>query len=190
MHEHIYQTSDYVFASWFAVLIFVMGLLFGLLAMSTAYENGRKSLNNTVVVVNLVVGVVCGVVLYHMFDNGPFAMWPAGFWLGFLFCSSCIALTASREIEKELALGKEISAQASRLQELLDNDRDGVISTKDIDAAGETAVRHGIRQELVNHMRSKMSSIGHEVGSSVYVASLIDLTSLETRLRDKYKAWL
>ena len=189
MYQHIYSSDDYFFASFFTLILFMVGLLFGMISM-TAYESGRKRLINTVIVANLVVGVICGVVLYHLFDNGPFAMLPAGYWLGFLGCSSAIALTASREIEKELALGKEISAQASRLQELLDNDQDGVISTKDIDAAGETALRHGISQAVVKHMRGNMSSIGHEVGSSVYVASLIDLTSLETRLLDKYKAWL
>ena len=189
MYQHTYQSIDYAFASFCAMILFMVGLLFGMIAM-TAYESGRKTLITTVIVANLVVGVICSVILYHLFDNGPFVIWPAAYWLGFLICSVAIALTAAREIEKELALGKEISAQASRLQELLDNDRDGVISTKDIDAAGETAVRHGIRQAVVKHMRGNMSSIGHEVGSSVYVASLIDLTSLETRLLDKYKAWL
>ena len=189
MYQHTYQSIDYAFASLFAMILFMVGLLFGMIAM-TAYESGRKPLITTVIVANLVVGVICSVILYHLFDNGPFVIWPAAYWLGFLICSVSIALTAAREIEKELALGKEISAQASRLQELLDNDRDGVISTKDIDAVGETVVRHGIRQAVVKHMRGNMSSIGHEVGSSVYVASLIDLTSLETRLLDKYKAWL
>lgn len=189
MYGYEYSTTDWVFVSLFSLIAFALGLLFGMLVM-TAYEGGKRSVVGAYITVVAFFSVVLLSIAWGLWDNGPFLMMPLGALLGVLITATSCLLSASKDVQEELALAGEISADADRLFALLDNDKDGVISRRDIDAAGPLAERQGVSVRILRHMSASMSSIGHEVESGVYVASLIDLSSLEARRRDRFKAWL
>ncbi|MBX9938766.1 MAG: hypothetical protein K2Y32_05905 [Candidatus Obscuribacterales bacterium] len=186
---HEYSTADWVFVSLFSLIAFALGLLFGML-VTAAYEGGKRSVIGAYITVVTFFSAVLISIAWGLWDDGPFLLMPLGALLGVLITATVCLVSAGKEVQEELALAGEISADADRLFALLDNDKDGVISRRDIDAAGPLAERQGVSLRIVRHMRGSMSSIGHEVESGVYVASLIDLSSLEARRRDRFKAWL
>lgn len=97
-----------------------------------------------------------------------------------------------QQIKMKLLIAYKLLAAEGSVIDVLDQDKDSIVSLSDIQRATPLVLGSPFTQPELNLLSSSMADFGHDIGNDsqhFFIISRSDLVNLKDRLRETYKNW-